>query len=176
MAAYATQADVLARAGRVGGGFSVAGKRPSLADIDLFLADTAALIDQSVRALGFEPATLSAPELAAFKDLNAYGALQRALAGLDPADRPDSATALLDEARAVWEGAMGDPAGKNEGTIAAGTFPAIRALLAGQAGGGPAVTAGAFWLDEPAYPTDGDWADARMRPLQAPIIARGQKM
>lgn len=176
MAAYAQSADVIARAGRVGGGFSVAGKRPTVADIDGFLTDTAVLIDEAVRGRGFDPAALDANAKAAFKDLNAYGALLRALAGMDPSDRPDSATELMKEARAVWDGAMGSADGSKEGSIASGKFPAIRALLAGQAGAGKQVLASAFQIDEPGYPTEGDWAEAKVHPFEWPILARGQKM
>jgi hypothetical protein len=142
---YATTDDVLARAGRVQGVFTVAGKRPNLADLEKFLDDTASDINAAVLARGFDPALFDESTSEAFRDLNAYGALARGLAAIQNPPRD-----LLAEARSVWEAAMGtatDPGG----TIAAGTFPAIAMLEAGAGGGGTGPSAGALWTDEETY-------------------------
>src|SRR2546425_643783 len=102
--AYANTDDVLARAGRVQGIFTVAGKRPNLADLDKFLDDTTAEIDAAVRARGFDPASFETATSEAFRDLNAYGALARGLSAI-----PNAPADLLAEARSVWEAAMGTP-------------------------------------------------------------------
>jgi hypothetical protein len=142
---YATTDDVLARAGRVQGIFTVASKRPNLADLAKLLDDTAADINAAVRARGFDPDLFDQDTSDAFRDLNAYGALARGLAAIQ---NPPSA--LLAEARGVWEAAMGTPQDPG-GTIAAGTFPAIAMLEAGAGGGGAGATAGSLWTDEPTY-------------------------
>jgi hypothetical protein len=139
--AYANPDDVLARAGRVQGVFTVAGKRPNLADLQKFLDDTASDIDAAVRARGFDPDTFDDDTNEAFRDLNAYGALAR---GLSAIQNPPAA--LLAEARSVWESAMGTPQDPG-GTISAGTFPPIAMLEAG--GTGP--SAGSLWSEEPNY-------------------------
>lgn len=153
MAAYATRDDVLARVGRVAGAFSVAGRRPNLADVDEFLADASAQIDEAIRGRGFDPALLDANALTALRDLAAYGATARALRALG--DRSPEVLQVLVEADAVWTSAMGDPkatqADAAAGTIRLGTYPVILALEAGQAGGGPGATAGSFWQSEPDY-------------------------
>lgn len=175
MAVYATRDDVLARAGRIGGAFSIAGKRPNLTDIDGFLDDLSDQVDEAIRARGFDPAALDANAQKSLLDLVAYGALARAARALG--DRSPEVLSVLTEADAVWGLAMGD--GTNEGTIAAGTFPAIAALLAGLGGGGAVISAGSFWEDEPDYGRPAAVQrefDALWGTNLAPGFSRGQKL
>jgi hypothetical protein len=171
--AYASTDDVLARAGRVQGAFQVTGRRPNLTDLDAFLDDTAGLIDAAIRARGFDPDGLDQTTKDAFSDLNAYGALARALSAMQ-----DPPTDLLAEARLVWESAMGTPQNPR-GTISLGTFPAIAVLEAGAGGGGAGATAGSLWTDEPQY---GGLASVteeanRLRDTNlAPAFSRDQKL
>jgi hypothetical protein len=139
VASYATFDDVNTRLGRFVGLFSVTGKHPDQTDIEALLDDAAADIDSAISARGFDPATISDEAKAGLVDLNAYGALARALpsANLGP-----QGAALLAVAQSVWDLAMGA-----KGSIAAGTFPVI-ALLEAE-GGGPA--AGDLWSDDPSY-------------------------
>jgi len=150
--AYATNDDVLARAGRIGGAFQVAGKRPNLADIDGFIDDLTADVDDAIKGHGFDPTQLDAPSQKALLDLVAYGALARALRGLGDAS-PQVKQAQV-EADLVWTAAMGDPASRQAdaimGAMRRGDHPVIRALQSGQAGGVP-IEAGTFWEDEPDY-------------------------
>lgn len=177
---YADRDDVLARAGRVGGAFSVAGRRPNLTDVDGFLVDVTADVDEKIRALGFDPAGIDANAQAGFKDLAAYGALARALRALG--DRSPEVLSMLTEADAVWYAAMGDPQSRQpdaiKGSIAMGNFPAIAALLAGVAGGGEAVSAGNFWDDEATFGRPEqrleEWFELWGTNL-APNVSRGQK-
>lgn len=178
MTAYATRDDVLARAGRVGGAFSVAGKRPNLTDLDAFTVDASAQVDEAVRARGFDPAGLDANAQAGLKDLVAYGALARALRALG--DRTPEVQELLVEADAVWSYAMGDQT--DAGSIAEGTYPVIAALEAG-AGGTVVLSAGSLWDDDetclepedfvPLRPLAGVWGRWGRR---GPAFRRGQKL
>ncbi len=175
MASYAVNDDVLARAGRVGSAFSVAGKRPNAADITAYLDELSVTVDEAIRSRGFDPAGLDANAKKTLLDLVAYGALARALRGLG--DRSPGVLEILVEADAVWSSAMGDQ--KNAGSISDGTHPVIVALTAGAAGGGSVVSAGNFWDDEPAY---GSYPAAiqeywRLRGTNlAPGFSRGQKL
>lgn len=170
---YAAVDDVLARAGRVRGAFSVVGKHPDSTDIENFLLATAQEIDAAIRARGFDPDSLDPDTKEAFRDLNAYGALSRALSAMAGAPRD-----MLDEARLVWESAIGTPQDP-AGSIARGTFPAIAVLEAGEGGGGEGSTAGSLWDEEPEYGTQA-WADAEAAVLRgtnfAPTVTRGQKL
>lgn len=175
MAAYATTDDVLARAGRVGSAFTVAGRRPNLADVAAFLTAVSVEVDEAIRARGFDPALLDTNAKAALLDLVAYGALSRALRALG--DRSPEVLSVLAEADAVWTSAMGDTT--TAGSIRDGTFPVIAALEAGAAGGGPVVSAGSFWTDEPTYGTpaaaQAEWSALRGTNL-APGFSRGQPL
>ena len=146
MSSFATRDDVLARAGRLGGAFSVAGKRPTLTDLDAFAAAASEEVAEAIRGAGFDPTTLDTDATQALADLAAYGALGRALRGLG--DASPQVQELLAHAELVWSSAMGA-----KGTIADGSFPVIRALAAGAAGGGPVASGGSFWGDEPGYGT-----------------------
>lgn len=181
MAAYATQDDVLGRAGRVGGAFSVAGRRPNLSDVDAYLTAVSAEIDEAFRARGFDPSRIDANAVAALKDLAAYGALARALRALG--DRSPEVQQILVEADMVWTSAMGDPKATRAeaiaGSIRNGTHPVVLALEAGIAGGGAVVSAGNFWDDESQY---GSRAAALVEfdrlwgTNLAPGFSRGQKL
>lgn len=155
------------------GAFSVAGKHPDATDLQSFLDTTAADIDAAVRARGFDPASLDQSTKDAFADLNAYGALLRGLVAI-PNPPPD----LIDEARQIWEAAMGTPQNP-AGTIAQGTFPAIAVLEAGEGGGGVGSTAGSLWDEEPEYGSAA-WAEAEAAVLRgtnfAPTVTRGQSL
>jgi hypothetical protein len=144
---YATTDDVLARAGRVGGTFTVAGRRPNLEDVAQLVDDVAAEIDVEIRARGFDPAALDDATAAALRDINAYGALARALAGVDPSDRPDNLDALIKRAEKVWSS---DPGSDKRGDALA---QVLAVLAAGAGGEAVAVSAGSLWDDEPDYGT-----------------------
>lgn len=168
--AYATNDDVLLRAGRVGGAFSVAGRRPTLADITTLLTDVSAEIDVEIRRRGYDPAALDATATAALKDVAAYGALARALAAVDPSSRPDNVDKLIERAESVWSS---DPNTDKRGN----QLTAVLMLLeAGRGGGGSGTSAGSFWDEEPLYPTESDVLEARLNPLVVPEIAKGQKL
>lgn len=175
MAIYATRDDVLARAGRIGGAFSIAGRRPNLTDIDAFLDQLSDEVDEAVRARGFDPAGLDANAKKSLLDLVAYGALARAARALG--DRSPEVQQVLVEADAVWSSAMGDAT--SAGTIAEGTFPLIVALEAGAGGGGQVVSAGSFWGDEPNAGRP-EWTLQEYYTLRgtnlAPGVSRGQKL
>lgn len=139
--AYADFADVQARAGRFAPIFEVTGKRPDESDVSHLLADCASEIDAAISSAGFSPSSLSAEVKGALRDLNAYGALARALVAADPGPEADD---LIERARKVWGHAMGDPTSNTvfgqRGSIVEGTFPGLAAL---KATGGP--SAGSFW-------------------------------
>lgn len=181
MPAYATFADVAARAGRFSGAFGAAGgqPKPNENEITQLLADLAAQVDVALRARGYDPAALDATVKLALKDVVAYGALARALQSIP--DSSDEIRELEEYAGKVWGSAMGDPtsntAAGQKGSIAAGTHPAIAALEAGQAGGG-GQTAGDFWTDEPDFGTDAQVAAERetLTAELAPVFAKSQKL
>ena len=134
---YASFADVVARAGRVAGAFSVSGKHPNEQDIEIMLADCSALVDAAIRSRGFDPASLDSSVEEALRDLVAYGALTRALAGIDPG--APGLSSLVTRADAIWSGGIA--------AIMAGTHSALMELEAGSSG----PSAGALWTDDPTY-------------------------
>jgi hypothetical protein len=140
--AYAAFADVTARAGRIAAAFTVAETVVGRTEIDAFLVTCASEIDAEISARGFDPSALSQAAIAALVDLNAYGALARALTALVPGSRGANAQTLNDQAWKVW----------NEGiaSIKDGTHPVIAMLVSGQ-GGAAAHGAGSFWTEEPNY-------------------------
>lgn len=152
MPGYAEFADVQARAGRFASAFEVAGQHPNVADVEQLLDDVGSEIDIALRARGYSPTALDTTVKRALADVAAYGALARALRGVQGEELDD----LRKYAQAVWGGAMGDPTSNStagrRGSISLGTFPAIAALEAGEAGAG-GQTAGSFWDDEPAFGT-----------------------
>jgi hypothetical protein len=141
--AYADTADVIDRAGRLAAAWPATGEAPgAVTAFDGFLADCAAEIDAEISARGFDPAALSLPAAAALVDLNAYGALARALVALVPGSRGGNAADLLAYAQKVWEDGMGQ--------IRGGTHPVIAMIAAGAAGAG-VPGAGSLWSEEPNY-------------------------
>lgn len=147
MAAYAVLDDVLARVGRLGRAFSIAGQRPNQADITNFLDELSTEVDEAIRSRGFDPAGIDANAKKSLLDLVAYGAAARALRALG--DRSPEVLQVLVEADAVWGAAMGD--GTSAGSIFDGTHPLFTALDAGAAGGGAVVSASSFWESESNY-------------------------
>ena len=142
--AYAVPDDVIDRAGRLASAWPATGGTPgTVTAFDGFLTDCAAEIDAEIAARGFDPSALSQEAIAALVDLNAYGALARALTALVPGSRGANAQILNDQAWKVW----------NEGiaSIKDGTHPLIALLLAGQSGAGNGVSAGSLWSEEPNY-------------------------
>jgi len=144
---YAGLDDVIARMGRVAGYFAVVGNRPNNADITVFLDELSTEVDEGFRALGFDPALIDANGKKALLDLVAYGAAARALRGMG--DRSPEVLSILVEADSVWTSVMGD--GKSAGSLADGTYFLVTALEAGAAGGGPVISSGDFWTEEPTY-------------------------
>lgn len=142
MAAYAVRDDVLARAGRFQGVFSVAGKRPNLGDLDLFLDDVSAIIDVEIRARGYDPDLLTVEIKDSLRDVAAWAVLLRALPEASPGS--DEIEPTLDRARAILN-AAGFPSLAEGG--AADVFVALEALEAGTGGGGPGTSAGSFLAD-----------------------------
>jgi hypothetical protein len=135
--AYAAFADVVARAGRVAGAFSVSGKHPNQQDIEIMLADVSVLVDAAIRSRGFDPATIGDDVAEALRDLVAYGALTRALAGIDPG--APGLSSLVTRADAIWTSGLA--------AIMDGTHSALLELEAGSTG----PSAGALWTDDPTY-------------------------
>ncbi|RDI73309.1 hypothetical protein Gocc_2909 [Gaiella occulta] len=174
--AYASFADVKARAGRWQAVLTVVGAHPDQADVEAILVDCSSEVDVAIRARGYNPAVLDAGVKAALKDVVAYGALARALASVP--DSPKELATLQAYAQAVWAGAMGDATAKTDagvrGSIGTGSLPAIAALEAGVQGGG--TTAGIFQDDEPDYGSDAQIrAEAeRLTADLAPVFAKGQ--
>lgn len=165
---YATPDDVLLRAGRVGGAFTVAGRRPNLADLDTLLANVSAEIDVEIRQRGYDPAALDQTTTDALTDVAAYGALARALPAIDPSSRPDNVDKLIEIAEGVWSSTPG----KRGNQLAS----ILLLLEAGRGGGGPGTSAGSFWDEEPDYPTQSDLLTARLNPLEAPEFAKRQTL
>jgi hypothetical protein len=141
--AYGNTGDVAARAGRLATAFTAADAAVDETDIGTFLAACAAEIDAEISARGFDPSALSDDAKAALVDLNAYGALARALVALVPGSRGSNAADLLAYAQKVWDDGMA--------AIKDGTFPVIAMLLAGQGGPGAGPGAGSLWDEEPTY-------------------------
>lgn len=174
---YGFPDDVLARTGRVSGYFTRAGSRPNLEDIQTFLDECSALVDEAIRSHGLDPAGLDQGAIAAFTDVVVAGAAARALGGMG--DSSPQVQSILTEVDGIWKAAMGDPLSRQPdaimGSVRRGDFPAIRALLAA---GSPA-RAGALWEDEPDYgrPYErlSEWEQLRGTNL-APTFSRGQHL
>jgi hypothetical protein len=161
--AYASFADVQARAGRFAPALSVAGKQPSQADVEEMLSSCAAEIDAAISAAGIDPAGLSQAAKDALRDLNAYGATARALAA---ADLGAEATDLVTYAQRIWADGIA--------AIIARRHPA---LVMVEATGG--ATAGSFWGDEPTYGRP-ETMEAERLALRgtslAPVFEKGQSL
>jgi hypothetical protein len=164
MAAYASFDDVAARAGRFAGVFQVAGKHPDQTDIEAFLDDTAAEIDSSITSIGFVPGDITADAKASLVDLNAYGALARALSA---ANLGPQAAALLTEARSMWD--LGIAA------ILDGSASIVVLLQSSSAG----PSAGDLWSEDSTY---GSRVGLQAEELAlwdtnlAPVFRRGQSL
>lgn len=177
MPGYADFSDVQARSGRFATLFDVAGQHPNQADVEVLLGDVSAEIDIAITARGYNPAGLDVTVKRALRDVAAYGALARALRGVQGEELDD----LREYAQAIWGSAMGDPtsntAAGQRGSISAGTFPAIAALEAGEGGEG-GQSAGSFWDDEPAFGTPAQVAaELAATPAElAPTWAKSQPL
>lgn len=157
MAVYATQDDVLARAGRFAGLFSVAGRRPNLADIDAMLVTVSAEVDAEIRAHGYDPATITPELVEALTEPVAWAVLIRALPGASPGD--DAIEPLIERGRNVVT-ASGFPALADVGVNVMQQLEragAIELLEAGGGGGGPGTSAGSFWDELPE-----EWIQGRL--------------
>lgn len=152
--AYATQDDVLARAGRFGGLFSVAGRRPNLADVDELLETITAIVDSDIRAHGYDPALLTDDLAGALRDVVAWATLIRVLPEASPGD--PAVDAVVERGRAIVT-ASGFPALAEGGTNVIAALGALGTLEAGQGGGGPGSSAGSFWDELPE-----DWITGRL--------------
>ena len=163
---YASYDDVSARAGRFAAIFEVSASHPNQADVEQLLADCCGLIDSGLRARGYTPSSLDAGVSAAFRDVAAYGALGRALAGVP--DPPDDLAKLREFAQGQWAAVMGVG-----GALAAGTFAPVAELDAGTTG----PSAGDFWGDNPGYGTIDVAAEALSDTLETfPAFLKGQSL
>lgn len=136
---YASSDDVLARAGRFAGLFSVSGKRPDTSDLDAFLDTTAASIDAEIRRRGYDPASLSAELEEALLDVNAWAALIRALPAASPGD--DAIQPTIDRGVAILKASGFEDLASGGSDV----FGILGALEAGQGGGGSGTSAGSTW-------------------------------
>lgn len=166
--AYAVRDDVLARAGRYGGVFSVPGKRPNEADLDVFLDEVASLIDTEIRRRGYDPALLTADSLAVLTDVNAWAVVIRALPQALPGD--EDAQELIDRGIEIVK-AAGFPSLADGGVD---VFGLLEALDAGAAGGGPGSSAGSFW-DDVVEPEE-TWDEDEIGEAAQPLWRRGQSL
>ena len=162
MAVYATQDDVLARAGRFAGLFSVAGKRPNLADIDALLLTISAQVDGEIRTAGYDPASLTDDLIESLRDAVAWAALIRALPEASPGD--DAINATIERGKAIVS-SSGFPTLAEGSTNLLTAIGAVAELEAGQGGGGPGTSAGSFWDSLPA-----DWLDIGGRLARQPDV------
>lgn len=137
--AYASFSDVVARAGRFAGGLTVAGKHPDQADVEKMLADVAGEIDAAIIAAGFALTGLNDTVKAALVDLNAAGALARALPATNPG--PAAADVIADAAKTFQDGIL---------AIINRSLPAIAALEGGL--GGELGPGGGSFFDDPLEP------------------------
>lgn len=145
--AYATRDDVLARAGRFAGLFDVAGRRPSLADLDALVETVSAAVDVEIRAHGYDPASLTNDLAEALRDVVAWAVLIRALPEASPGDNATEPT--VERGRTIVA-ASGFRALAGGGTdVLEAMAGAIGALEAGTGGGGTGTSAGSFWDDLP---------------------------
>lgn len=141
--AYAVFGDVESRAGRFAGLFSVAGKKPDQTQVEAMLDDIADELDAAIEARGFDPASMDARSQGALKDLNAYGALARALPAANPGAQADG---LVAHAAKVWDSGVK--------AILDGKHAVIRNLESGKSGAGKGSGGGDFWSENPSYGSD----------------------
>ncbi len=140
--AYATFADVLARAGRFAGGFQVEGSHPDETDVEGVLQNVSDEIDAALRGHGFDPGGFSDSVKGALVDITAFGALSRLLPAVATGDE---AATLIKTADTLHTDGVA--------AITAGTLPALAELHAGL-GGEAVISAGNLWADE-GVPDDG---------------------
>lgn len=152
---YAVQDDVLARAGRFAGLFTVAGKRPNLADIDAMLATVTSAIDVEIKAHGYDPAVLTDDLVEMLRDVNAWAVLVRALPEASPGDNAIADTVARGTAILTASGFPSLAEGGAGNVLV--SLGAIAALEAGSGGGGPGSSAGSFWDELPE-----DWMTGRL--------------
>lgn len=167
--AYATSADVVARAGALSAAWTDT-SIPSLDDLDTFCSDVAAEIDGYLGGRGLTTPAEGAAA-AALKSVNADGALVLGLTASYPEGAgPASASKVIDDAQARYEAA--------KEAIADGTHPAVTLLEAGNVGN----RASSFWENEPLYgiyPSDPDIIDINSPDANRstrPTIERGRPL
>jgi hypothetical protein len=176
--AYADVADVKARLGRYAGVLAAAGspQHPNEDDATEFLANVTAEINAAIESRGFDPDTLSANSITALKDLAAFGAIARILAGVPP---DDDLAKIHEYARKVWGAAMGDPTAfaleAIRGSFRMGSHPVIADLESGSGAGAPGASAGDFWSENLGYgsPAQIRAAAEASWPSTAPTFEKG---
>lgn len=141
---YATQDDVLARAGRLQGVYSVAGKRPNLGDVDAMLDQVSAEIDVQISAAGYDPSLLTAELQDSLRNVAAWAVVVRTLPEASPGD--NAVDAIVERGQAILN-ASGFPSLGTGATNVMESIGALNALQAGAGGGGPGSSAGSFWDD-----------------------------
>ncbi len=163
--AYATSAQVKARAGRLASPWGSVGVYPADADLTTWLGEKAAEIDAVLAARGYTVPATGAASLA-LESLNAAGALWVALDAAFPEDtgaRGDSQSGLAVRAAAYTEWSTGIAA------LIAGTHPAVLLLASASSDAGP-LAASCLASSEPDYDAQtGAYAD---NPSFAPALAR----
>jgi hypothetical protein len=172
VAAYAELADVQARAGRLAPAWTQTSK-PGTSDIEIFLAQTAALIDAALGSLGLTlPLDASSPLRGALTGLNADMALVLAIEGSWPGGAGnDETNAILEAARSriaqMWTT-------DDDGRIVI-AIPGIEGVI-----DTTSADASDFWSENPDYgliveipPTVGLWPFGN--PFLAPEVARGMR-
>lgn len=153
MAVFASQEDVLARAGRFAGLFNVPGRRPNLEDLDEMLVTVSAAISTEIEAHGYDPATLTADLLEGLRDVAAWATLVRSLPQASPGD--NAIDDLIAQGDAILKASGFASLGTGLNVLA--TIGAIEALEAGRGGGGPGTSAGSFWDSLPE-----EWMTGRL--------------
>lgn len=152
---YATQDDVLARAGRFAGLFQVAGKRPNAEDLDEMLATVSAVIDTEIRAHGYDPATMTAELVESLRDVTAWAVLIRALPQASPGD--NAIEPLIERGSAIVSASGFPSLAEGSSANVVELMGALEALEAGAGGGGTGSSAGSFWDDLPE-----EWIQGRL--------------
>jgi hypothetical protein len=135
---YSEVQDVKARAGKLAPAWDV-DTNPGDTDIERFLDDVAAQIDQTISAQGFAT-PLTGQGADALRGLNADGALVLTLEATFPADTGPAA------AKAIHDGAL-ERFNAGMAALQNGTFSAI-AYLRSQASASGATD---FWTENPQY-------------------------
>jgi hypothetical protein len=138
---YASRDDILARAGRLQDAWDET-TQPSLGDLDLFLAQSAAEIDAWIGSRGFPVPVTDPTAAAALVSVNADKALLLALRATWPGGSgPDAVSDLIRDVEARVTA--------YDAAIAAGNLPALL-LLSSTAAAGQEGGASDFWTEEGA--------------------------